>query len=400
MIDIKMKMKMKKIVLFAIAALFTTSVFAQESIYSTEKALKNTGFGDNWFIQGQIGGSYTMSENYQHASFFDLVSPHVVLGFGKYFSPQAGFRIQAGGWEAKSRYDDRDDTYKINYIQANLDGLLNLTNLVLPYRENRPFNLFAIFGIGYVHGFKDEDIRFEATNSHLASTNSIIPRAGLQADIRLTNDLSFNIEANGNLLPDKFNGVERSGQWDSNVNVLLGMTYKFNKKFENVDVIDPAVVQSLNDKVNNQLAQLRSKDQQLQENTALISDLERRLGEKPDVVEVASGSEVLMNAVVVFKIGSAQLQDNQEINIYNAAKYLQDNANVNVTVTGYADRATGNPTLNQRLSEQRAKAVADILVNKYGISRSRITEAADGDKAQPFQIDAWNRVVIFTATSK
>lgn len=62
--------------------------------------------------------------------------------------------------------------------------------------------------------------------------------------------------------------------------------------------------------------------------------------------------------------------------------------------------ATGNPTINQKLSERRAEAVAKILIEKYGISPSRITKQASGDREQPFQNDAWNRVVIFTAVPK
>lgn len=379
---------MKKVILFAIAALITTSAFSQE------KALKRYGFGDNWFIQGQLGASYTFSENNRKADVFDLVSPHLVLGFGKYFSPEVGARFQLGGWEAKSYRIAADDTYKINYLQASVDGLVNFTNLFTTYEYDKKFNFYGILGVGYVHGFKDED-------EGLRATNSIIPRVGFQADYRLTNDLSVNLEVIGNLMHDDFNGVSGGMKYDGTLNLLAGLTYRFNKTgFETVDIIDPAELKTLNDKVNAQLAQLNNKDRQIQENMNTIADLERRLAEKPAVVEVAEGSEVLMNAVVVFKIGSAHLQDNQEINIYNAAKYLQDNANVKITVTGYADKATGTAAINQRISEQRAKAVADILVNKYGISRSRITEEASGDREQPFQIDAWNRVVIFTATSK
>lgn len=97
-----------------------------------------------------------------------------------------------------------------------------------------------------------------------------------------------------------------------------------------------------------------------------------------------------MNAVVVFRIGSAKLEQNQDINIFNAARYLKDNPQVNVIVTGYADKSTGTPAINQRLSEQRAEAVAKVLIEKYGIAASRITKKASGDKEQLFPTDQWN----------
>lgn len=373
---------MKKIFLIAVSALFSISGFAQE------KAIKNYGFWDNWFIQGQVGGSYTFSENHTRASLGDLTTPHIALSTGKYFSPIAGARLQVGGWESKSYRREADKTYKYNYIQTNLDALLNLTNLFGTYQGDRFFNLYGIMGIGYVHNFGD-------SKEGVKTQNSIIPRVGLQADFRLNDDLSLNVEATGNLMSDKFNGIVYGRKNDATANVLLGLTYRFNKNgFELVDVVDPNQLNDLNSQINQQRSELAAKDRQLQQ---YKSDIER-LSARPTVVEEVVGeTEVLMNAVVVFRIGSAKLEQNQDINIYNAAKYLQDNPRVKITVTGYADRATGTPAINQRLSEQRAQAVADILINKYGIEPDRITVAADGDKEQPFQIDAWNRVVVFTA---
>lgn len=375
---------MKKVILVVATALLSISGFAQE------KALKQYGFWDNWFIQGQVGASHTFSENYQRTDLTNLISPHVAISAGKYFSPIAGARLQLGGWEAKSFLLSDRRTYKYNYIQTNLDGLLNLTNLFTPYQGDRMFSLYGIMGVGYVHNFGDSEVG-------VRTQNSIIPRVGLQADFRLNSDLSINLETVGNLMADQFNGIVGGRKNDATLNVLVGLTYRFNKGgFALVDVADPAQIQSLNDQINAQRSQLRDKDRDIQKYQSEIS----RLAAQPVVVEEVRGDvEVLMNAVVVFRLGSAKLEENQDINIYNAAKYLQDNPKVNITVTGYADKATGTPAINQRLSEQRAKAVADILTNKYGIAASRINVQASGDREQPFEIDAWNRVVIFTANN-
>ncbi|WP_165041142.1 OmpA family protein [Dysgonomonas sp. ZJ709] len=375
---------MKKIILTVAALSLAISGFAQE------KGLKKYGFGDNWFIQGQVGGSYTFSEYNRDASLGDVLSPHVALSAGKYFSPEIGARLQVGGWESKNYFAPLDKSYKINYIQTSVDGLLNLTNLFTTYEGDKPFNLIGILGVAYVHGFEN------TTTYYAARTNSIIPRIGLQGDFRLNDDLSINLEAIGNLMPDRFNGNVEGKNYDGTLNVLAGLTYRFNKKgFETVDVLDPAQIRSLNDQINQQRAQLNEKDKQIAEVKAALAAKPEPVA--PIVKQVVGDTEVLMNAVVVFRLGSAKLEQNQDINIYNAAKYLQENPSVNITVTGYADKSTGTAAINQRLSEQRAKAVADILTDKYGIAASRITVEASGDRVQPFQIDAWNRVVIFTA---
>lgn len=379
---------MKKIVLSIVAiAAMTSSVFAQE------KALAPSGFGSNWFIQLQGGATYSISEGFKDASFGDLITPHVAVSLGKYFAPQVGGRLQVGGWSAKHYDESTNGTFKTQYIQTNADGLFNLTNIFLPYQENRPFNFILIAGLGYVHGFKD-------TKNGLTTTNMIVPRAGLQADFRLSEMASFNIEVAGNLLRDDFNGIKRGKNYDGTINLLAGVSLKLSKDgFKLVDVQDPAQIKALNDRINQQRASLDSKDIE-------INRLQQELAVKPEPeiiikeTKVEELGEVLMNAVVVFRIGSSKLEQNQDINIYNAARYLIDNPNVSVIVTGYADSSTGTATINQRLSEQRAEAVARILIDKYEISPNRITTKAAGDKIQLFPTPQWNRVVVFTAIAQ
>ena len=58
------------------------------------------------------------------------------------------------------------------------------------------------------------------------------------------------------------------------------------------------------------------------------------------------------------------------------AKYAIAN-NSNLLVSGYADKATGNEKINQKLSEGRAETVAGELV-KMGVNRSNITTKGNG----------------------
>jgi len=391
------KHKMKKIILI-IVAIFVAGSYG----YAQEKAYVPTTFGDHWFIQAQVGGSYTISEYHSNAGFGDLLSPTAAISVGKYFSPVAGARLQVGGWQSKNYHEYtinkqvKEGTYKISYIQTNVDGLLNLTNLFMPYSPERGFNLIGIAGIGYAHGFGKDDVE---GLGNVKRTNSIVPRFGLQGDFRINDAVSLNLEVIGNLYPDNFNGISAGKKYDASVNALVGLTYNFTRGgFKMVDAADPAAIKAANDKINELRAQVDSKDSE-------ISRLQRELAVKPEpqvVVEktVKEQTEVLMNAVVVFRIGSAKLEQNQDINIFNAARYLKDNPQVNVIVTGYADKSTGTAAINQRLSEQRADAVAKVLTEKYGISPSRITTKASGDKEQLFPTDQWNRVVVFTAITK
>lgn len=375
---------MKKILLFSAVFLIGISSFAQE------RAIKQYGFWDNWFFQVQGGANYTLAEGSKNAKFSDMLTPKVQLGFGKFFSPYTGFRLSAGGWQSKNYNIDTRLHNNQNYFDANLDGLFNLTNILAPYRNSTKFNLYGILGVNYTHAVRSAKLG--------AKTDDFIsPRGGFIAELRTSDVVSVNLEAAANLMSDSFNGLVIGSKYDSNISALLGLTFRFPQRgFEKVDARDPAEIAALNQKINDRQSQINSQQAQIDALNSQITDLKNKLAQKPEVIKKVS-SETVLNAVVVFKLGSSKLEDNQEINIFNAAKYLQDNRDVNVVVTGYADKATGTPEINQRLSEQRAKAVADILVTKYGIDASRITTEASGDRKQPFQIDSWNRVVIFTA---
>ena len=74
---------------------------------------------------------------------------------------------------------------------------------------------------------------------------------------------------------------------------------------------------------------------------------------------------------------------------------MNQHPEVNVVVTGYADKKTAYPEYNMKLSERRSKAVSQALVEKYGINPARVSINWSGDRIQPFTVNEWNRVVIF-----
>ena len=63
------------------------------------------------------------------------------------------------------------------------------------------------------------------------------------------------------------------------------------------------------------------------------------------------------------------------------------------TIGGFADKATGTPAINQRLSEQRAQVVYDALVAE-GVNPNQLTKVANGGTENMFGKNYLNRVVI------
>ena len=61
------------------------------------------------------------------------------------------------------------------------------------------------------------------------------------------------------------------------------------------------------------------------------------------------------------------------------AKAIKDlNNDVVYTISGYADAATGNAEINNRLSKERAQAVYNCLVNEYGVNAEQFTVESHG----------------------
>ena len=70
-------------------------------------------------------------------------------------------------------------------------------------------------------------------------------------------------------------------------------------------------------------------------------------------------------------MNSTKLQSKKDlVNLESLATTIK-NSGCKVVITGSADSKTGSSAYNQKLSEGRAKAVADELVN-LGVSRDKI----------------------------
>ncbi len=80
---------------------------------------------------------------------------------------------------------------------------------------------------------------------------------------------------------------------------------------------------------------------------------------------------------VFFPLGSTMLGDQDRNTLAAAAGVYKTKPNAKVTVTGFTD-TVGSPELNMRLSQARADAVKNVLVQN-GVPAGSITTAANGE---------------------
>ena len=90
----------------------------------------------------------------------------------------------------------------------------------------------------------------------------------------------------------------------------------------------------------------------------------------PPEPEPRAAPQVL--STVLFRMGTAELMPTSNGALQDLADYLKANPELHVRIAGHADRI-GEAAKNQRLSEKRAHAVRQYLVQQAGIPPDRIT---------------------------
>ena len=365
-------MQFKSILVAALAAVSLSAV-AQDA--PKEK------FHPHWTLGLQGGVGYSHGA---HKKFTDVITPAAGVHLGYQFSPVFNLRGHVSGWQGKNGwgYDHNPQYYKWNFVNAGLDGVFNLSNLFAGYNPNRCVSLNAFVGAGYIHGFDNKEaIAAKQLNPDelllLWNSNTLnLPtgRFGANVDFRLSKRVSFNVEGLVSVTSDKFNSKDgKNVDWQTNL--FGGFTFRLGKLSTVVPVpVVPAPVAPAPEPV---------------EEPAPAPAPEPAPAPAPVKAEPLTRN-------VFFLINSAKVRPSEMVKVQEVVAFLNANPNAKVAITGYADKGTGNKTINTRLSKQRANAVFNELVKK-NIPANRIIKDAKGDTVQPFSVNEENRVVICIA---
>ena len=359
---------MKKIFVIALTAVLT-AMSANAQCCGKEEGKACCGgckYNPSWFVNFQGGIQLPNTPGMSH-----LISPVFGLNVGRNISPLFSTRLGIEGCNSKVYNEFTGEKQSFKYATGSFDAMVNLLNLISPKR--RALNLYGIAGVGLNWS------GMATTNSSKFSPNI---RVGAQLDWRVAKNLAFNLEYRADNTNDQFNGRLEPGSHDWYTSLLLGVSLVLPDAKPQVVVKDnSAELKALNDRINALQA----------ENAALKN-------RKPEVKEVVKTvvdkQTVLPN--VFFQCAKSDITTQQAANVKAIADFLKANPNSNVTIKGYAS-PEGNPEVNQKLSEARAKAVADMLINKLGISADRIKTEAGGATSDIYPVNELNRVAVSIA---
>ena len=385
-------MKLKSLTLILALALGAQVAFAQQS-----KSDPSLEFNPHWYGQIQGGAGYTIGET----AFKDLISPAGALSLGYQFNPTLGLRFNVAGYQGKGNVVAPLEVYKFNYLQGAFDLTLNLAQL-LGYKHDRVFNPFVFLGGGVAYGFKNGANNITKTNpkeyfAYLWEKNMVTPvaRVGLGADFRLSDAVALTLEVNENVLSDKFNS-KKVGHPDFqfNLKINFGKTTRPSAKY----LAELAAAEAAAAAEKARLEAERQAKLAAEKAAAEKAAAEKAAAEKAAAAKAAAEALAaeMRQVNTFFTINSYVISDEEAAKLVRYIDWLKANPDVNIAIAGHADKGTGTKRINQKLSEQRAAAVKDFLVER-GIAESRIVSVvANGDRIQPFEENDLNRVVIST----
>lgn len=372
------------------------TVVMEEDITVTETPCKTHYYNtwrDGWFIQAGAGANISFMEGYKKSDTKHNITATYNVGVGRWFSPYLAFRASA--YYGAIHYADGGAVNRFRSANLNFDLMWDMFNSLGGVNAKRVFSIVPFVGIGGTYNWKyrenDENI-MRSSGGEKTNTWALPVSAGIQLRFRAGKYVDLFAEGRAAFYGDNFNNVAFGRPVDINTQVTGGVSIKFGgREFQ---TYDPCSSLSYINNLNNQVNDLRGE---LAATATALAAAQSQLPcpEVPAVVECAEVNAPMLSTVR-FAINSSKVTPMEMVNVYNVAEYMKANPDVNVVITGFADKDTGSAEYNQGLSERRAQAVYDILVNQYGISSSRLAKAGEGSAVQPYDTNNWNRIVIFT----
>ncbi|MGE1175548.1 OmpA family protein [Pseudomonas sp. BW7P1] len=211
------------------------------------------------------------------------------------------------------------------YVEGSV-GHKSMTNVIADGHSGRDQSTFVGIGAG----------------AKLYFTDNFYARAGVEADYKLDN-----------------------GRWDYAPTVGLGVNFGGGGKPAAAPVPAPAEVCSDSD------------------NDGVCDNVDKCPNTPANVTVDADGCPAVAEVVrveldVKFDFDKSVVKPNSYADIKNLADFMKQYPSTHTTVEGHTD-SVGPDAYNQKLSERRANAVKQVLVNQYGVESSRVQSIGYGE---------------------
>jgi len=338
-----------------------------------------SGYG-NGYPYNSDGFAYFIHNNFDHEP-YPIGGPFKIED-GKPTNPEYNYIKDKNGLFQGFKQN-------FNYGTATVDFMANLTNLLRGHDSgHNPVDVIGFAGLGAIHAFNNK-----------VTTPSFwfgVAKAGVRANFNITDKFAIYLEGQANVTDKEFDGYVGTSSADGVVNLGLGVQYTFSKRYTTLSEfanLTADEIDKLNKKINDNRYLIDNHQDILERQQALLDKLQKCCDEKPKQVTQVVDNSGCLPQYVRFALDSYKIETSEKVKIAEVVDYLKKNPASKIYIVGYADRKTGNPSYNLKLSKKRVDAVANEL-KTGGINANRIMTDWKGDKEQPFPPNEWNRVVV------
>lgn len=391
----------KKLCLTVVAALMASVSFASQVGDSTNYTtvldglkvplvesdhVAPTHFQDNWYVGFYGGVANNWGSDTKHANFFKLMGPTAAITVGKEITPISGFRVQFNYTRNTGVTDDQfpdgfshmtHNRYHWNSYGANIDYVLNFTNLICGFRENRFFHLQGVIGLGGAISKNYTTQQYaDAQNipwSPLAHEGKYWNRRRTLVNFHIGVAGTFMVAPNWNLHIEAVesifdNAYDRNPTTDNTFaghhDLLIGVSYRFNNK----GGVAPGFYYPRHDMTVYEMRMAKVKETQ-----GKISDIRQDLDSRAITIDVDAQ---VMYTLIAFDENETTVDRLQQTNIYTTARIWAKSPNSLIYITN----STG---VDNKLFRKRADAIRTILMERYEIPSSVIKVVPDEKNINP-----------------
>lgn len=360
----KFMMALAFVGLGAVAANAQCDEFATPT--TSKYSVATNSFWSNWYVQ--VGVDMAVQNPYG-ANFLDDMwhsgrTYGLNLAVGKWFTPGIGVRVKANWENGAFPHAFRTQGCMADVVPNCEDGgagsiyfdtQFNLSNLICGYSDTRVWNLSVFPRAGIIRRFDE-------------GCNAPLIGAGINSSWKISKLMNIYLEGAWNFTDSQYYPYAGSSKTATNgiITADLGVTFNLGKTgWSKAVSLDD--YEALSNEACSKLASLRSQLKAEQDENADLRNRLAQASKKPATDKMVASSATS----VFFNINSSKINSKKDLINVEAIATAAKNSGAKVVVTGAADSKTGSSAYNQKLSEARAQAVADELVN-LGVDRANI----------------------------
>lgn len=350
-----------------------TAVEEQSVVSSNHQVITNF-FRHNWFVTADAGVNAYWADYTSKGSLSSRLTPQFNVGFGKWFVPGFGAKLQFTGLRSRADkwcegfYTHASDQYfdsegnpywkeNVKWFNFNIDLMFNISRLIKGYEGIGSPDLMNQFigsiGLGVTHPYDfprypNNDF---AGHIELQYSRFFSEKKNISLDVRFRTILQTT----------QYDGVT-DYYLDKNFSLNVGMTYYFKERGWKRTVTNTTkYVEDMTtiNLLNEEIARLKKAAAATPAaDTAVIGH---------DISEL-----ITFPYLVNFVIDKVKVVNRERVNLKMVAEMMKATPNQKYLICGYADKHTGTIARNIWLAEHRSKNVYKILTEEFGVPASQL----------------------------